>query len=80
MSNSLRPSDYDSFAMAILSQNHQEINIAESIWGSIKVIIDVVFLMMYGGDPHDNMAVSFDRCRKLLFFSSGRVSSHPNLI
>ena len=31
--------DYDSFAMAILSQNHREFDIAESILVSVKVII-----------------------------------------
>ena len=36
----------DSFIIAILSQNHREINIAESILVSIKVIIEGVFLIM----------------------------------
>ena len=36
----LGPGDYDSFATAILSQNHREINITESISVSRKVIIE----------------------------------------
>ena len=38
-SKTLRPGDYDSFAPAILSRNHREINFAESISVSIKVVI-----------------------------------------
>ena len=38
-----RPSHYSSFAVAILSQNHWEIDIAESILASRKVIIEVFF-------------------------------------
>ena len=35
----LMSQDYDSFAMTVLSQNHREINIAESILANIKVVI-----------------------------------------
>ena len=35
----LTPRDYNYFAMAILSQNHRGIDIAEMISASIKVII-----------------------------------------
>ena len=35
----LTPGDYDSFAVAILSQNHRGINIVELISARIKVII-----------------------------------------
>ena len=37
--NTFAPGDYDSFAAAILSRNYRDINIAESILVSIKVII-----------------------------------------
>ena len=37
--NTLMPGDYNSFAMAILSQNHREIDITELISASINVII-----------------------------------------
>ena len=42
----LWPGNYDSFAVAILSQNHWEIHITESILASIKIIIEGVFQMM----------------------------------
>ena len=44
--HTLGPSNYDSFAMAILSQNHLEINTAEFILVNRKVAIKGVFLMM----------------------------------
>ena len=44
--NTLGPRDYDSFAVAILSQNHREINIAELILVSTKVVIKGDILMM----------------------------------
>ena len=40
------PGDYDSFATVILSQNYREINIAESLSVSIKVIIEGFFPIM----------------------------------
>ena len=36
--STLTPRDYDSFSMAILSQNHKRINIAELILVNIKVV------------------------------------------
>ena len=60
------------FAVAILSQNPQEINIAESIWASIKVIIDGFSPMMCQGDLHNvrQYGHPFNRCGKLPFFGS----------
>ena len=45
----LRSDDCDSFAVAILSRKHREIDIAESILARIKVIIEGVFPMMVSG-------------------------------
>ena len=57
------PGDYSSFSMAILSQNHREMNIAELILLSLKVIIACTkgfFNTLCNGDSLDidNMTTS----------------------
>ena len=72
LANTLMPADYDSFGMAILSCNHGEIDIADSILVTIKVIIgghekvkekyQGVFLIMMSCSSFnimDNMATNF---------------------
>ena len=63
-SDTLRPRDYNSFTMAILSQKHREINIAESILLSIKDIIrghekGKVPSGLPNNDAMDDMATNF---------------------
>ena len=62
------PGDYDSFAVAILSQNYMEIDIAKSILVSIKVI------------TADNVSWGFLSCRhyghQLQFDSWGVENCH----
>ena len=66
----LRPRDYDSFAAAILSQNHREIGIAELISASIKVII-----ALPRGFPNNGVMttwpIGFESWEESPFFSSG---------
>ena len=66
----------DSFAVAILSQDHMEINIMESKSVSRKVIIEGGF----HNDFIDNMAAILTAEGKFSFFSSGEVSFPPDLI
>ena len=62
-STTLGPVDYNSFAMAILSHNHQEIEIAELISVSTKVIIE-----SFPNDVVNNMATSLTAEEKMSFF------------
>ena len=52
--NTLASGDYNSFAMAVLSQNYREINIRDSILVSIKVIITSMKGFLY----NDIMVIS----------------------
>ena len=74
------PRDYNSFAVAFLSQNHREINIAGLILVSIKVIIAciggvLIMTSWYSLDIMGNMATKFSLtahgCRKVPLFCSG---------
>ena len=60
--HTLRPRDYVSFAVVILSQNNRKINTTEFIPVSMKVVIDEVM---------DQLEfVSWEGSRKLTFFTS----------
>ena len=73
--STLGPCDYDSFATAILNQNHLEIDITELILMSIKVIIEG-----FSNNVIDNMAASLKANEILSFFSSEEVSFPPDSI
>ena len=67
----LRPGNYYSFAMAILSQNYTETNIAESILASIKAVIGVFPNNVVIDSMTFNFSLTAGGCRKSSFGSGG---------
>ena len=67
--NTQNPGDYNSVTVAILSQNHRDIDITESVLASIKVRIAVP----RGFPNNDIIGIPLDKCSTAIFFSIGSI-------